>query len=219
MRTTFDLAEPSAAASAEEAAARPSGKDDVERAIEDFQAGRDRDRSFQLLFESYYRPLQRFFARKGLPPESCLDLTQETMLGIYRGLEAYRPEARFETWIYKIATTTYLKSLRSQTTAKRSGEEVSAEQVAGAEPALEVPEGQLDDVLGKERREALRKAVAELPEQMRKCLTLRVYHDLSYRDIAVAMQLSIETVKAHLHQGRRRLKERLSAYGEPGIAS
>lgn len=183
----------------------------IHHAIEAFQAGIDPDRHFQVIFESFYRPLQRFFARKGLSTDVCLDLTQETMVGIYRGLEAYRPEARFETWMYKIATTTYLKFLRSKATAKRSGQEVSADESVGPmDPAMTVDGQQLDTVVWNERREALREAVRELPDQMRKCLTLRVYHELSYRDIATALQVSIETVKAHLHQGRKRLEERLA---------
>ena len=108
----------------------------IASAIADFQTGGDRDRSFHRIFESYYRPLQRFFARKGCAPEICLDLTQETFLGIYRGLESYRPEARFETWLYKIATNSYLKWIRSQTTSKRSGQEISTDSVEGAEQAV-----------------------------------------------------------------------------------
>ena len=47
------------------------------------------------------------------------------------------------------------------------------------------PGRQLGGVLAKERRKALRAAVEELPEQMRDCLTLRLFHDLAYREIAV----------------------------------
>ncbi len=184
------------------------------RAVEAFQAGVDHERQFRILIESYYRPVQRFFARKGLAPETCLDLTQETFLGIYRGLDAYRPEARFETWVYKIATTTYLKSVRSRAAGKRSGQEVSTDAIAGHEPALTARGGQLEAVLYKERRRELERAIGRLPGQMRRCVVMRAFHELSYRDIAAALQLSVDTVKAHLHQGRRRLKERLRARHE-----
>ena len=181
----------------------------VLRAIEAFQAGVDREHHFQILIDCYYRPVQRFFARKGLPPETCLDLTQEAFIGIYKGLGDYRPEARFETWLYRIATTTYLKSLRSRTAGKRSGKEVSTDAMNGTGPVLKARGGQLDAVLLKERRAQLEMAIRELPRQMRRCLVLRVYRELSYREIAAALRLSIDTVKAHLRQGRRRLKERL----------
>ncbi len=196
----------------QQAAGAPRGGERIFRAIEAFQAGNDRDGNFRVVFDAYYRPVQRFFARKGLAPEHCLDLTQETFLGIYRGLETYRPEFRFETWLYKVATTTYLKSLRSRSASKRSGEEVSTEE-AGVGTTLAVAGGQLDAVVKDEDRQQLRDAVAELPEKMRRCLTLRIYQERSYREIAAVLQVSVQTVKAHLHQGRQRLQERLGNTG------
>lgn len=200
--------EPFDTSSRRDAAARRVVDQRVARAVADFQAGIDRERSFQVVFESYRRPLERFFARKGFAEDVCRDLTQETFLGIYRGLETWRPEARFGTWLFRIATTTYLKAIRSQTAEKRSGEEVSTDAEGAVVP--EVPEEQLSAVLESERREALQAAVGELPDQMRRCLVLRIYHELSYREIAAVLRLSVETVKAHLYQARGKLKQRLN---------
>ena len=74
----------------------------------------------------------------------------------------------------------------------------------------DVARPQLDAVLLKERRGQLEEAIRELPRQMRRCLVLRVYRELSYREIATALKLSIDTVKAHLFQARKKLKERLN---------
>ena len=189
--------------------AERSQRNRVERAVDAFQTGIDRESSFRILYESYYRPLQRFFARKGLSPEESLDLTQETFFGIYKGLRTYRPEGRFDGWLYRLATTTYLKKLRAAATVKRSGEEVPYEQVQGSR-AVGTTGGQLEGVLDEERRRAIRAAVRELPEQMRRCLILRIYHDLAYREIATIMRLKIDTVKAHLFQARKKLREKLS---------
>ena len=81
--------------------------------------------------------------------------------------------------------------------------------------ALAVPGRQLDSLLDEERWRALRAAVAELPEQMRDCLILRLYHQLSYREIAVIKKISIETVKAHLSRARKKLQEKLPGF-DPG---
>jgi RNA polymerase sigma-70 factor (ECF subfamily) len=189
---------------------RAAGNDEtpVLDAVRRFQAGGDREAAFRRIFERYQRPVERFFARRGLPPEECRDLTQETFLGIYRGLEGWRPEARFGTWVFKIAATTYLKRNRRRAAAKRAAPEVAQEEIGGAD-ALPSPGTQLDRVLDDERRRALRRAMGELPDQMRRCLALRVEQDLKYREIASVMRLSIDTVKAHLFQARQRLKERL----------
>lgn len=181
-------------------------------AIRRFREGgeAERERSFQLLYETYFRVIQRFFARRGASPDDALDLTQETFLGIYKGLEAYEHRQRFEAWIFRIATTTYLKWRRRAATAKRAGIEIPRDAMENPETIASTPGRQLGSVLGKERKKALRAAVDELPEQMRDCLTLRLYHDLAYREIAVAKKISIETVKAHLFRARNRLREELA---------
>jgi RNA polymerase sigma-70 factor (ECF subfamily) len=178
-------------------------------AVERFQRGADREQAFRVLFERFRRPVEHFFARRGVPSEDCRDLTQETFLGIYKGLESWRPEARLSTWVFKIATTTWLKRRRADAAAKRDAPEVPAEEL-GDSAALGTGGGQLRRVLDDERRHALRAAMAELPDKMRRCLALRVDQDLKYREIATVMQLSIETVKAHLFQARKRLGEKLS---------
>ncbi len=191
---------------------RSDRTDPVAEAVERFQSGTDRDGSFRFLYLTYFPALERFFARKGFRPEDCLDLTQETFFGIYKGLDAYRSEARFDTWLYKVATSAYLKKLRAASTAKRKGKEVSQEDMTVHEPLLESPATQLDGLLDDERRQAMRAAVERLPEQMRQCLTLRLYHQLAYREIATVMKVKIDTVKAHLFKARKRLKEELAAY-------
>ena len=191
-------------------------EDPVDRAVRRFQEGADRDGAFRLLYETYFHAIQRFFARKGLAPDDCLDLTQETFVGIYKGLDGYEDRQRFAAWLYRVATTTYLKWRRTAATAKRAAVEVSRNGMENPEAIAAEPGRQLDTLLDDERRRALQAAVAELPEQMRQCLTLRLYHQLAYQEIAVVMKLSIETVKAHLFRARKKLQERLAdfAFGD-----
>lgn len=195
------------------AAPEPSLDDDevqIRRWVVEFQSGRDREAAFRRLFERFHRPVESFFARRGVAPEDRLDLTQEAFLNVYRGLGQWRPDARFGTWMFHIATTTYLKHRRSQVAAKRSGQEVSQD-VVEATVLWAADAEQLDGVLVAERRRAVAGAMAELPERMRHCLLLRVDHGLKYREIAHLMQVSIQTVKAHLFQARGRLTDRLDA--------
>ncbi len=183
----------------------------LERAALAVQAGRDRERNFRLLFERFRRPVERFFARRGVRPEDCLDLTQETFLRIYRGLESYRSDDRLSHWVLRIAATTYLQWVRAGKAAKRAGREESDEEALGEAESLRLAGRQLDALVEGEQRRALRRAIQELPAQMRNCLLLRLDHGLSYPEIATLMRVSVETVKAHLFQARRRLKERLGA--------
>jgi RNA polymerase sigma-70 factor, ECF subfamily len=204
--------EPEEDGTAGSGSADPTGSGLVEQAVLRFQQGQDRPGAFRVLYETYFHAIERFFARKGLSPDDCLDLTQETFLGIYRGLDAYENRRRFAAWLYRAATTTYLKRLRSAGTAKRAAVEVSRDGMENPEANLAVPGRQLSGLLDEERSRALRSAVAELPEQMRDCLTLRLHQQLSYNEIAVLKKISVETVKAHLFRARKKLQEKLAGF-------
>ena len=183
--------------------------------------GDDPEHAFRQLFERYHRPLWRFFARRGCPSDQCDDLTQETFLRVYMGMDGFRGEARIETWLYRIAINTHRKALRHGAAQMRSAHEVpleaadgvciEAEAAAGAFPAGGRRNGgPLAEVLEDERRRTLAAAIGGLPDQMRRCVLLRVYQGLAYKEIAAVMRLSIETVKAHLFQARKRLSEELA---------
>ncbi len=185
----------------------------IRRVIERWQAGSDREAGFRTLVESYYRPVRYYFAKRGFSAEDARDLTQETFFGVYRGLRRFRREARFDTWLYQIAANTCRKALRDRHVQKRRLE-VEAKSMTDlphdvARPG-EAADAALSGVLRKERRARLRRAIANLPVRMRTCLAMRVYQEHSYQEIAAAMRLSVETVKAHLYQARRRLKEEMS---------
>lgn len=185
----------------------------VQSLIERLQtAGSPREEDFRRLFDLFYPRLVCFFSRRGFPPQDCLDLTQETFLGIYRGIGSFRRDSRFETWLFSIATNAWRKRLRRGTAGKRDGQEVPLEpETPRAEPRDESPPPG-EDVLRRERSRLLREAVEKLPDQMRRCLVLRVYQEMKYREIAALLYLSPETVKVHLAQARRRLREDLGPY-------
>ena len=212
-------------ASTSASAAEPSPSPAAEW-VAAWHSGDDPDGAFHNIYTHYFRPVWRFFRRRGFPREQCRDLTQDTFLRVYQGMDGFRGEARFETWLFRIAMNTYRKTLRYQSADKRSGSEVPLEEPEGGVrgevetadapdlPTAAPPGEPLDDLLERERRGALRTAMADLPDQMRRCAVLRIYQGLAYREIAVVMQVSIETVKAHLFQARKRLTAALAQHFE-----
>jgi RNA polymerase sigma-70 factor (ECF subfamily) len=197
-------------------AAKPAGN----RLVAAWQKGGDREEIFRQMFEIYARSVNSFFLKRGFSQEESQDLVQETFLKVYRGLPAFRGEARFETWLFQIAANLYRNLLRSQSTLKREAQEVPLDDVSkvGSDPAehdaaLAFWEGNsLDDLLDEERCRILSSALLDLPDQMRRCVELRVDQDLRYREIADLMSISIETVKAHLGQAKSQLKAKLKIY-------
>lgn len=177
------------------------------------------EESFRFLFDRFYWPLFRFFEHRRFSTEECQDLIQETFLRVYRGMGAFRGEARWEHWLFRIAANTASKALRHRAAAKRAGQEVpweGEEEVGDSPPAAAVgsPRGAdapvpLQRLLGKEMRELLSQAIAGLPAQMRRCVRLRVFQDLDYEEIADALQISPSTVKVQLFKARKRLQMEL----------
>lgn len=189
----------------------------VEAAVEAFQAGRDREGSFRCLADAFYGPVRAFFLRRVASPDDALELTQETFLRIYRALDGFRREASFRSWAFGIAHTTYFKWLERRGSRESIAREPSvAGESASARPGWEDAEPvaverrtPLDDALARETCDRLAAAVAELPLQERRCVTLRVYQDLSHPEIAKILGLAVGTVKAHLHHARQKLQARL----------
>ncbi|HBL31670.1 MAG TPA: hypothetical protein DD490_33015 [Acidobacteria bacterium] len=189
----------------------------VGQILAEMQSGSTQEDHFRQLVHLYYTPIYQVFAKRGFSRDDCLDLTQETFLGIYTGIGSFRQEADFDTWLFKIAMNAFRKRLRWRSADKRRGEEVSIEGTEEDDGAAPLPltspgPAPAEEALQRERSRVLRDALGKLPEQMRKCMTLRVERDLKYREIAVVLRLSAETVKAHLFQGRRRLQELLGPY-------
>ena len=193
----------------------------VEICVSEIKAGRQREQNFRKLFERYYGIIYRFFANRGFPRPECQDLAQDVFLRLYRSIDTYRSEGPFEGWLFQLAANVYRNRLRDQKAGKRRITEDSLEsfheEAAGLSDeegllGLSSLNGPLEGCLEKERREILDRALQTLPEQMRRCLSLRIHQDLKYREIAAIMQISVETVKAHLYQARKRLKSELDAY-------
>lgn len=175
----------------------------------------EREKIFSQIYLLFYRKVYRFFVRRGFPDDTSKDLAQETFLRLYENLASFRGDARFETWLYKIAANTYKNRLRTLSTQKRAASEVTWEDVtegelttASAEESSAPPGGK-DRPLREELIEQLWAAMADLPPQVQRCVMLRVTADLKYREIAEVLKVSIETVRAHLFQARQQLKGRL----------
>lgn len=195
------------------------GPEDLVRAVLDFQRGLDREKNFELLFRRFRPRIERFLAPRVFSPEERLDLTQAIFLRIYRGLEGYRAEGSLEGWVLQIALNVYRKWRDRQPGGPQATPEIALEDLSEApEPstAADFPSpsatgSALDHIVRRERLEALRKAIGELPPKQRLCMELRVYQERSMQEIAAVLRISPETVKAHLFQARQGLRNKLQA--------
>ena len=191
--------------------------------IDRLLAGEASEESFAGIFSRYYGPIFRFFKNRGFTHEEGHDLTQEVFLRVHQNVSRLASAGSFEGWLFKIAANVWRNELRRRSALSRDADEVSLEGAAGerrelvevieSAPGAVPPESRdpLGQTLETERRQLLRRAFLELPDRMRMCMMLRIDRDMSYREIAEVMRVSIQTVRRQLFEGRERLKDHLRA--------
>jgi RNA polymerase sigma-70 factor, ECF subfamily len=134
-------------------------------------------------------------------------LAQEVFLRVYKSRERYQPEARFTTWLYRIATNLALNAIRDRR------DEVSPDEDAADGPSLERfvdPHPTVEQHLMQGDRERLiRQAVDELPENQRAAVILHKYQEVDYRQIARILSISESAVKSLLFRAYGALRLRL----------
>jgi len=169
-------------------------------------AFRDGDAAgFDSLFQRWASPLLRYLERMLRDATAAEDLVQEAFLRVHRARERYTPDARFSTWLYRIATNLALNELRRprrRDPHQSIDEEGTVQLVADASPIDEVAHARR---LG----EAALRELEALPERQRAALWLTAVEGLAYSEVAVALDVSEKAVKALVHRGRSALAAKL----------
>ena len=185
-----------------------ASSEEAKRAVRDLQRGRGGEHSFRILHDRFYPRVDRFLARWVFSPDERLDLTQDVFLRIYSGLKGYRGEGSLDGWVLRITQNVYRKWRDRQPGGKyASPATVPFEDRRSREESQ--PRSPLDEVIGREQIEALRRAVSKLPPRMRQAMELRLYQDRPVGEIGTALGISQQTVKVHLFQARKRLGHEL----------
>ena len=150
--------------------------------------------------------------------EDALETAQDTFVRAYRGIDGFRAEARFSTWVYGIALNLARNRLRDRSRKGRDrgvSLETLETDAPGAMPATTADCPRAAAEQG-ELEAALAACLEHLPETLRGAFALRVFEGLAYDEIADAMECPRGTVKSRLNDARRRLAECLERRGVLG---
>lgn len=156
--------------------------------------------TFDTAVTGFRTKLRQFIRRRVRDEATADDLTQETLLKVYRSRATLRDGQRLEAWLYRIARTTLIDHYRR----KRPTEELPA--ALAAEPATE------RDEIAAFRQAVMastRRYLEELPEAYRKPLRLAELEGLPLAKIALRSGLSLTAVKSRVQRGRAMLKRKL----------
>ncbi|MBI5180086.1 MAG: sigma-70 family RNA polymerase sigma factor [Nitrospirae bacterium] len=129
--------------------------------------------------------------------EDAKDLTQKTFIKALKGIRGFKKKSTFKTWLYQIAINASINHLRQNRHEKAELEDSMAVENKGL----------LTAIIEEEKKGLIKEAMDKLPERQRLSVVLRVYDELSCSETAEVMGCSEGAVKAHYHNGVKRLKE------------
>jgi RNA polymerase sigma-70 factor (ECF subfamily) len=171
--------------------------------------------SYNYLVGKYHRAMINFLYRMVHNQAVAEELAQEVFLRVYRSRESYRAEAKFTTWLYRIATNLAVNHARD-TKHERSAQNVyldAPDEESGTTPDVADDTPTIEQtMLRKERMAAIRAHVMELPERQRMAVLMHKYQGMDYRQIGEVLKLSESATKSLLFRAYQTLREKLKDF-------
>ena len=165
--------------------------------------------SFNQLILRWERPIYALAYRTIGREEDARDVCQETFLRAFRALPAFRGQAKFSSWLYRIALNLCRDWMRRERRAPmvQAPEGVDLMDLAAAAEPSEPIE---DLVARKDLAKLVERAMARLPEEQRTAIVLKEYHGLTFQEIADLVGCPLSTVKTRVYQGLTVLRRELA---------
>jgi RNA polymerase sigma-70 factor (ECF subfamily) len=179
------------------------------------RAGAGDDVCFEFLVAKYRRPIIGFMYRMVHNQAVAEELAQEVFLRVYRARASYRAEARFTTWLYRIASNMAINHARD-TKYERASSSVyldQADEATGVKPDVaDFHPLAEEDMLRDERMKRIREHVMALPERQRMAVVMHKYQDMDYKQIGTVLKLSESATKSLLFRAYQTLRDRLKEF-------
>lgn len=173
------------------------------------------DAGYDILIEKYRKPIVSFMFRMVHNQAVAEELAQEVFLRVYRSRATYRAEAKFTTWLYRIATNLGVNHARD-TKYERTAQNVYLDQPdpdTGTTPDVaDMTASAEEKLVREERMRAIRKHVMALPERQRMAVLMHKYQGLDYKQIGEVLKLSESATKSLLFRAYQTLRERLKDF-------
>jgi RNA polymerase sigma-70 factor, ECF subfamily len=170
---------------------------------------------FDFLIQKYRKPIIHFMYRMVHNQAVAEELAQEVFLRVYRSRETYRAEARFSTWLYRIATNLGVNHARDTRHERAAStiylDEADAETGTTPDVADTTPSAEAN-LLRRERLNAIRQHVMALPERQRMAVLMHKYEGMDYKQIGDVLKLSESATKSLLFRAYQTLREKLKDF-------
>ena len=174
--------------------------------------------AFNQLVVRWERPIYTLAFRVLGREEDARDICQEAFLRAFRGLKGFKGQARFSSWVYRIALNLCRDWLRREkrATVVQPSEGFDLNEQGIVDPISETVE---DLIVRRDLGRAVSKVMATLPVEQRTVIILKEYHGLTFREIAELVGCPLSTVKTRLYQGLSILRRHLAESGLKGLSA
>lgn len=164
--------------------------------------------AFEQLLLAHQKGVYNLCLRMAGNPDDALDLSQEAFIRAWRALGQYQFDAAFSTWLFRLTSNVCIDFLRRQKRQQHMSLTVTDDDEPGEEFTLPDPApGPEEQAVHNERRQAVARAMAALPEDYRAVMQLRAVEELSYEQIAEILDIKVGTVKSRLARARTQLRK------------
>lgn len=158
----------------------------------------------EVLVRRFATPLLTYLSRMCGDAHRAEELVQEVFLAVWTKRKTYKLNKPFKAWLYAIATN----RCRSAFRGAKGKPMASLDDHAGLSPEADRP-GPMEAAVGAENASIVTAAVAQLPEQQRMVVTLRIWGGMSYAEIAASAGRTEATIRSHMHRALASLRARL----------
>ena len=164
--------------------------------------------AFEQLLLAHQKSVYNLCLRMAGNPDDALDLSQEAFIRAWRALGQYQFDAAFSTWLFRLTSNICIDFLRKQKRQQHMSLTVTDDDEPGEEFTVPDPApGPEEQAVHNERRQAVARAMAALPEDYRAVMQLRAVEALSYEQIAEILDIKVGTVKSRLARARAQLRK------------
>lgn len=166
--------------------------------------------AFNRLVLRWEKPIYNLNFRMLQNRDEAAEATQDVFCSAFKGIRRFRKDARFSTWLYRIAVNHCITMLRK----RPPGIHLSLDDAHAGPPlrgSLPARESHEDELLREENRLRVREALERLPADQRAVIELKIFQDLTFEDISEVMEIPLSTAKSRFYGSLEILKLRLGS--------
>ena len=176
------------------------------------RAKRGNVEAFQELYQIYGKKILNYIYRMTGSREEAEDLTQDTFILAHKNLSALKEDAKFQSWLFRIAQNSVYQHFRARTPPTDSIDQPDTERLAEMQPLVPPSKSPQGRLMSMELQQVIENAIDNLPHKYREVFVLSAIQKVSYQEISDILGRSLASVKSDIHRARVEVRNEIREY-------